>query len=154
MKTLRSIIEEASERAEEIFNRHCAVPPAWIATNDEQMFILPMPCEDKDVACNLISSFFAVKKVSSYVFVAEAWCAEGVGKDNQPGKRAVKDLPGSIEVVVFTAENNLGDFLSASRKIVRPLGGKAYLEPLTIDSPKGIVEGRMVGMLRPAGRPH
>lgn len=69
-------------------------------------------------------------------------------------EHSLEHLPGRKEVLLFSAEDQAEGSIMAMRDIIRPARGRARLGPLDLKAGHGTLEGRMVGLLPPAGTRH
>jgi hypothetical protein len=140
---MAELIELASKMVEHRFDKSGQVEPRYIAvTAAGQVFIVPPPPCDRQTATNLVRELFVEHDVVAYVYFDEAYIAEGKTKEE-----AFAGLDRQQhEAVVISAESEREGQRFALRKIVRPTGRKAYLEPLVIEDFHG-ASGNIVGML-------
>jgi hypothetical protein len=151
---LTALITFASEQAGKIFEMTGVLYPMYHAiTRDGQHAILTPPDRDKDTAVAMVKAWFELNDIDRYVFVDEAWTIIAKPGDPLPDmKRIARDglsnHPDRREVVLFSAENRRGEWVTGIRYILRPEHGKPKLSPLTIDDMTLHSEGRMVGLLQ------
>jgi hypothetical protein len=151
---LLDLVEMISNAADSEFAARGAVPATWVAVTaaGEKMVQRP-PTDDKDFNAALMRALFEAADVVRYVYVDEAWTLTSTSKEAiaRASREGLADHPDRREVLMITGEDRDAGQVMTHRDILRPKRGKAHLGPLVRDDfPQS--EGRMVGLLRPAGR--
>jgi hypothetical protein len=153
MKTLKALIEFASQKSEDIFRKTGGLLPMYhaICEDKSHRIILQPDTDTKDEAVEIVKAAFAMLRVDRYCFMSEAWLLVGDPVKVDLAKIEREGLewhPDRREVVSFLAENRRGERLTGCRFILRPEHGKATLSPLRLDKMENLTtEGRMVGLL-------
>jgi hypothetical protein len=151
---LLDLIELVSKAAAREFAARGAIPATWIAiTAAGERVVQPPLSQDKDKNVALLRTFFEIADVVRYVYTDEAWTLTTTDRAEiaRVHHTGLADHPDRKEVLMITGEDRDAGQVMTHRDIIRPKRGKAYLGPLVRDAfPQS--EGRMVGLLRPAGR--
>jgi hypothetical protein len=165
-KDLREMIELASKASELSFKQTGMVAPTWYAiAAGGDLFELPPPHPNKDLALVMVRAFFEIRDVVRYVFVDEAWTILRRVDDSELASivdQGVAAHPDRVEVVAIMGEDRDAGLLAAHRRIMRPSGKRPYLAPLEMvvdlpHVPEGATfqsSGRMVGLLPARGTRH
>ena len=131
---LEAMIRRASRMAEEMFAAQGNVDTFWLvetASGEQRTLVTPMSpppgCDHaqyKQTLIDHVRGFFAQHGVERYALAVEGW----IRRDrNLP---AVDASAAAGEIVVITADDG-ERYLGATREIIRPEHGKAYLGPLS-----------------------
>src|SRR3954447_8315753 len=151
----------ASELSEKLFRDNGRLAPMYhVVQADEGHEIIPVAPVDKDTAVALMRAYFEIARIKRYVMIDECWRFDLRGASKAEAEAAfafcrehgVGMHPKRVEAVPFMAEDAFGQ-LNAYRLIERPAHGKPRLRPLAFDPEGGNYEGRMVGLIRPTGKP-
>jgi hypothetical protein len=157
----RELISVASDLAEEVFRRNGAMSPMYhVIHPDGRQEIIQAPPLDKDTSVALMRAYFKIADIKRYVMIDECWRLDLRGTSKEEAEAALAFCnehgvcmhPKRVEALAFMAEDALGQ-LNAYRLIKRPSNGKPRLGPLMFDPEGRNYEGRMVGLLVPAGKP-
>lgn len=150
--SLRQMIDYASSFAERAFVKRGQVMPMYhVVTGDGENLVIPMPSNDKNVAVAMMKKLFEVTKAERYIFMDEAWILTGKPgeiDEERAMRKGIHDNPNREEAIVFLAEDR--ERMLTARRMITRIGEKAELGPLIIDEATSS-EGRMIGLLRPAG---
>lgn len=152
--TLQELFAHAKQQAFLMFHKRGEVLPMWHAvTQDNEHMILATPFDSddqKDDTMKALRAMFAERKVKMFVFMCEAWTI----KLSEPlaSRLLLQDIRPSQhedrrEVLRVNAEDGAGNVLSGQFYILRPEHGPATLSPFEQDDDKGMVSGRMTGLL-------
>ena len=152
----RALLEFASNEAERFLTRMRKVPQLWFAIREDgEQFVIPAPhgARNMDEIVAMVTAAFELQRVVRYAHVAEADITDLTGRSEEEieaFRRNKLQLP-STEAVMISVED-ASQFITATRKIIRPAHGKPRLGPLIVDEPVS-VEGRLASLLahlRPA----
>jgi hypothetical protein len=132
--SLEAMIRRASRMAEEMFAAQGDVDMFWLvetASGEQCTLVTPMSpppgCDHAQYKLTLIDhvrGFFAQHSVERYALAAEGWI------ERDPNLPAVDASTAAGEIVVITADDG-ERYLGATREIIRPEHGKAYLGRLS-----------------------
>jgi hypothetical protein len=144
--SISNLIDLGSTYAERIFNNIGRVDARFIAvTADEKVMYVDFPPVGRDQGFDLIRELFLAKDVVAYVFIDEAWIADGLTEAEAATVNPERH-PDRHEAVIISAESEHEGQRFATREIVRPKQGKPFLEALEMsDFPQA--QGRLVGLL-------
>lgn len=155
--TLREFIEEADKAIVSSFNaRRVMVAVYFIQTEDGKKGIIPAPPVPKDMLGPVMRAILEEIKATRFLFVCESWTMRP--KDAEESKwmieymrnNSIADHPRAIEVLMYSAEDQLEGSLMGARDIIRK-DGKVSLGPLDLRG-DGQIEGRFTGLLPRKGR--
>lgn len=145
-----TLIEVASKSAERCFAETGELIPMFhYVRSDGHHVVIAAPFRnhhEKMLCMDYMRKLLAAEQASAVVSICEAWVA--FAKTDEEARAIggrVHDHPDRREVVTFMAEDSSG-VATGQREIVRPLGAKPYLGPLTVERPQHM-EGNMVGLL-------
>jgi len=149
-KSLRELIEWASEQIGQRFKHVGRIYCMWHAETETETLIITAEAPNKDAAAAALTTLFRKQGVVRYLFIDEAWTMEydaGIAPDElqRIQRDGVSRHPNRREIVMIYAEDKDG-VQQATRDIIRPAKGKARLGPLTFADYTGF-EGRWTGLL-------
>jgi len=155
MTTLEEFVKDVDEKIVMIFEEMGVVYAMWhIVPREGREIFVPSPTvENKAVLDKVMRAFFEKIDAVRFALINEAWTLTGADDDelNEAMLTGLKDHPDRVEVVCYTAEDEMGRVLGM-RSIIREKGKKPRLGPLSVERVK-FSEGRFVGMLPQRGRP-
>jgi hypothetical protein len=135
------MMRDASNVADQMFSEGGEVRMFWLADGPDGPSVITSDGVDdtnKDALARQVRAIFRERNVMRYVYVAEAWSANGI--NCRPSEHPLR------REVVFIQGEDGSKQLVAIRDIVRPEGGKPYLAELKIER-AGAMEGRLAGLL-------
>jgi hypothetical protein len=142
---LEAMLRRASRMAEQMFAAQGNVDMFWLvetASGEQRTLVTPMspppgcdPAQYKQTLIDHVRGFFAQHSVERYARAVEGW----IRRD--PNLPAVDASTAAGEILVIDADDS-ERYFSATREIIRPEHGRAYLGPLSkIEA--GEASGRM-----------
>ena len=157
-ETFRQFIDMVSGIADDIFRTKGYIRPLFHGIKRDGGEVIFPGMTDKDLMAALARAAFELYDVVRCAFVDEAWIVAALGPDKAANDAKIDEAvrvgarnhPDRAEVVMIAAEDAIEGQIMGRRPIIRPLIGKAYLGPLTLQ-PGGMLEGRFTGLL-PRGR--
>jgi hypothetical protein len=162
---LAALLRRMSRVAEQHFARTGDLDPLWLvetAAGEQQIIVSPIIApnalaghEYRDWLDAKMREVFRELDVVRYARAMECWFVDNLSNSRTSSEAALRyaalgytlaNHPDRREVVQIEAEDGT-EFLTASREIIRPAHGRAYLGKLgEIERPTG-VEGRFLGLL-------
>jgi hypothetical protein len=131
---LEAMLRRASRMAEQMFAAQGNVDTFWLvetASGDQLTLVTPMipppgcdPAQYKQTLIDHVRGFFAQHSVERYARAVEGW----IRRD--PNLPALDASTAAGEIVVIDADDR-ERYFRATREIIRPEHGKAYLGPLS-----------------------